>query len=170
MNKKKKKNKKYNYIFLLFSVILYILLLLIYPDKTKVLNSNILNLMKKILPVLALIFIFMFFLELLFPVKKMAELFKKQKTFVLWGVSILSGILSSGSVYLWYPILKELKDNGIKGEIIAVFIFNRAVKLQLLPMMILYFGLKYVVVLTVVMILISVLYGLTFKLLYQLGS
>jgi uncharacterized membrane protein YraQ (UPF0718 family) len=163
---KKKKNKKYNYFFLLLTIVAYLSVLFIYPNKSNILNKNIFNLMGKILPVLILIFIFMFLLELFFPVKKMAELFKKQKSFVLWGVAIISGILSSGSIYLWYPILKELKDNGVKGEILAVFIFNRAVKLQLLPMMILYFGLKYVIVLTVVMILISILYGFIFKLLY----
>ena len=160
---KKKKKKRFNYIFLLFSILTYIAFLIAYPNKRGLLNKNILNLMGKILPVLVLIFVFMFLLELFFPVKKMASLLKRQKNIVLWGVSIFTGILSTGSIYLWYPILKELKENGVQDEIIAVFIFNRAIKLQLLPMMIIYFGLKYVIILTVVMIVLSVFYGLVFK-------
>ena len=160
---KKQKKKGFNYLFLLLSILVYMFFLIGSPDKRGLLNKNILNLIAKILPVLILIFVFMFLLELFFPVKKMASLLKKQKNIVLWGVSIFTGILSTGSIYLWYPILKELKDNGVQDEIIAVFIFNRAIKLQLLPMMIIYFGLKYVIILTVVMIVLSVFYGLVFK-------
>ncbi len=160
---KKQKKKGFNYLFLLLSILVYMFFLIASPNKRGLLNRNILNLLAKILPVLILIFVFMFLLELFFPVKKMASLLKKQKNIVLWGVSILTGILSTGSIYLWYPILKELKENGVKDEIIAVFIFNRAIKLQLLPMMIIYFGLKYVIILTVVMIVLSVFYGLVFK-------
>ncbi len=159
----KKRKKGFNYLFLLLSILTYIIFLTASPDKRGLLNRNILNLLAKILPVLILIFVFMFLLELFFPVKKMASLLKKQKNIVLWGVSIFTGILSTGSIYLWYPILRELKENGVKDEIIAVFIFNRAIKLQLLPMMIIYFGLKYVIILTVVMIALSVFYGLVFK-------
>ena len=165
---KKKKKKGFNYLFLLLSILTYIVFLITYPNKRGLLNRNILNLLAKILPVLVLIFVFMFLLELFFPVKKMARMLKRQKNIVLWGVSIFTGILSTGSIYLWYPILKELKENGVQDEIIAVFIFNRAIKLQLLPMMIIYFGLKYVIILTVVMIVLSVFYGITFKLINTL--
>ena len=169
MNKEKKKKKgKINYIFLAISIIAYLIAILISPEKSGLLNKNIFNLMLKILPVLVLIFLFMFILEIFFPIKKMSDILKKQKNAVLWGVAIFTGILSTGSVYLWYPILKELKENGVKQEILAVFIFNRAIKLQLLPMMIIYFGLKYVIILTIVMILISIPYGIVFKLFFNL--
>jgi len=161
---KKRKRRGFNYIFLFFSLSVYLLAILLSPKKIALLNKNIINLFIKIFPVLILIFVFMFILELFFPIKKMATLMKKQKDFVLWLVAVFTGILSTGSIYLWYPILKELKDNGVKDEIIAIFIFNRAIKLQLLPMMILYFGLKYVAILTLVMIFISVIYGFVFKL------
>lgn len=169
INKEKKKKKgKINHIFLVFSVIAYLIALFLSPKKSGLMNKNIFNLMLKILPVLLLIFLFMFILEIFFPIKKMSDILKKQKNAVLWGVAIFTGILSTGSVYLWYPILRELKENGVKQEILAVFIFNRAIKLQLLPMMIIYFGLKFVIILTLVMILISIPYGIVFKLFFNL--
>ncbi len=164
--KNKKKSKKFNYLFLFITIIIYIFTLVLSPENSVKLNKNIISLVGKILPVLILIFFFMFLLELLFPVKKMAELLKRKKSVKLWIISIISGIISTGSIYLWYPILKEFKENGIKEEIIAIFIFNRAIKLQLLPLMILYFGVKYVLVLTLIMIFISIIYGLVFKLIY----
>lgn len=169
-NTKKKKKKYYNYIFFAFSVASYVLAILLVPDKAHLINKSILNLLIKILPVLVLIFAFMFIMDILFPAKKLARYFKNGRKSTLWLITIAAGIISTGSVYLWYPLLKELQQNGMAPELTAVFIFNRAIKLQLLPMMILYFGLKYVVILTVVMILFSVLYGFIFKLLYNLKS
>ncbi len=58
------------------------------------------------------------------------------------------GILSSGPIFAWYPILKELKDRGAAPSLIAVFLVNRAVKLPLLPMMISLFGWPFVLLLT----------------------
>lgn len=73
--------------------------------------------------------------------------------------AILSGIISVGSVYMWYPLLKDLRKSGMSNKLIAVFIYNRAIKLHLLPVMILYFGLKYTMALTIVTILFSLVIG-----------
>ncbi|NIA23907.1 MAG: hypothetical protein GWP03_07130 [Proteobacteria bacterium] len=109
-------------------------------------------------------------MDIFFPAEKLAKLFKNGKRSTLWIITIVAGIISTGSVYLWFPLLKDLQQKGMSPELTAVFIFNRAIKLQLLPIMILYFGLKYVVTLTVIMIIFSVLYGFVFKLFYNLKS
>jgi uncharacterized membrane protein YraQ (UPF0718 family) len=47
----------------------------------------------------------------------------------------------------------------MREALIATFLYNRAVKIPLLPMMIYYFGFKLVAVLTVYTIIFSVLNG-----------
>jgi uncharacterized membrane protein YraQ (UPF0718 family) len=56
-------------------------------------------------------------------------------------------------------LLKDLRDKGAGESSIAIFLYNRAVKPFLLPVMISYFGWLYVVILTVLMVLASVVVG-----------
>ena len=60
----------------------------------------------------------------------------------------VAGILSMGPIYAWYPLLKELRQKGAKDSLLAIFLGNRAVKPFLMPIMISYFGLHYVLILT----------------------
>ncbi|GAH75359.1 unnamed protein product, partial [marine sediment metagenome] len=74
-------------------------------------------------------------------------------------LSVAAGIISMGPIYVWYPLLKELREKGAGNMPIAVFLYNRAVKPFLLPVMIAYFGWVYVSILTVLTVLASVVNG-----------
>jgi len=74
-------------------------------------------------------------------------------------LSLVAGIISAGPIYAWYPLLKDLKEQGAADGPIAVFLYNRAVKPFLLPVMIGCFGWRYVLVLTVLMMLASIVLG-----------
>jgi uncharacterized membrane protein YraQ (UPF0718 family) len=73
---------------------------------------------------------------------------------------IVAGIVSSGPLYVWYPLLAELRDKGVGYGYLAAFLYNRAIKVPLLPVAIFYFGLKYIVVLTTLMIVFSIIQGI----------
>ncbi len=77
-----------------------------------------------------------------------------------WILSVLGGIISTGPVYMWYPLLRELKKKGLSYGPIAAFIYSRAVKIPLIPLLIYYFGLKYTLVLTGVIVLFSFVLGM----------
>ena len=77
-----------------------------------------------------------------------------------WLIAMVAGIVSAGPIYLWYPLLSDLQEKGMRPAFTAVFLYNRAVKIPLLPMMILYFGLKSVIILTLYMMIFSMLNGL----------
>ena len=81
---------------------------------------------------------------------------KKRK----WLFAILGGIISTGPIYMWYAMLRELKEKGVGYGFIATFLYNRAIKPPLIPVIIYYFGLKFTIVLTGVMIIFSVLQGM----------
>ena len=73
-----------------------------------------------------------------------------------WLLAVIGGILSVGPIYLWYPILGDLKKGGLSDGWIACFLYNRAIKIPLLPLAIYYFNWQYVAVLTVVMVFASI--------------
>jgi uncharacterized membrane protein YraQ (UPF0718 family) len=77
-----------------------------------------------------------------------------------WLMAIVGGILASGPPYLWYPVLSDLKEQGMKNSLVAAFLYSRAVKIPFLPVMIYYFGLEFTVVATVLLIVFSVLNGI----------
>lgn len=83
--------------------------------------------------------------------------------FTRWLIAVGGGIISTGPIYMWYPMLKELKREEVQYGFIATFLYNRAIKPPLIPMMIAYFGWKYTVVLAVVMATISVIQGIMFE-------
>ncbi len=71
----------------------------------------------------------------------------------------VAGIISTGSIYVWYPLLRNVRERGAGDSSIAIFLYNRAVKPFLLPVMVGYFGWVYVAVLTVCTVLGSFVVG-----------
>jgi len=121
--------------------------------------ETFLHLFIKILPTLAIVFCLLFFSNLLIDTKTVVRFLGRKSKAVSWFIAVIGGIISAGPIYLWFPLLSDLQEKGMREGLIAVFLYNRAVKIPLLPMMILYFGFKTVAVLTIYMIIFSLLNG-----------
>jgi len=146
--------------FLLIVIAIYIIVLFIAPEKVLKSLGVFVGIIIKVIPIIILVFILMaitnYFIKPSFLVKFMGK-----KSGVLgWIIAIITGIISTGPIYMWYPLLADLKKKGVRQGLIATFLYNRAIKIPLLPMIILYFGLPYTIVLTIVMMIISVVQGL----------
>ncbi len=76
-----------------------------------------------------------------------------------WVFAIFTGILSHGPVYVWFPLLKDLRKQGMRTGLVAVFLYNRAIKIPLLPVMIFYFGIEFTIILLIWMVVASVIEG-----------
>ncbi|MGM0372563.1 MAG: hypothetical protein ACQEQJ_08690 [Halobacteriota archaeon] len=70
-------------------------------------------------------------------------------------LAALGGLLSHGPVYAWYALLRDFQAEGMRNGLIAVFLYNRAIKLPLLPLFLVYFEVEFAVVLGTVMIVVS---------------
>ena len=119
-----------------------------------------LYILKSIVPVFVLIFSLMIIVNYFITPKRVVKYLGKSSGLKRWFFAIIGGIISTGPIYMWYPMLKELKKRGVNYGFIATFLYNRAIKLPLLPIIIFYFGLPFTVVLTVVMIIFSVIQGM----------
>ncbi|MFW6125964.1 MAG: permease [Chloroflexota bacterium] len=135
---------------------LYGVLFIALPDRASAALRSSGSILWSLLLPLGLVLVVMVFLNLFLKPAQVARFLGAESG--VWGVlmSVAAGIISTGPIYAWYPLLKELREKGAGNTVVAIFLGNRAVKPFLLPVMVSYFGWVYVVVLTVFTVVGSV--------------
>jgi len=157
--KNKLKQISKSWYFLLIIILAY-LFLFIFKQNLFFSSLNLFyNILLKIIPIFILVFILMsitnYFVTPKFVLKHL-----KERKIKKWFFVVVGGILSTGPIYMWYPLLADLKNKGLSYGLIACFLYNRAIKIPLLPIAILYFGWKYILVLSLIIIFMSVIQGI----------
>lgn len=146
-----------------FLVIIILAYFFIYIINFGLFSSSLnffLNLLVKIIPIFVIIFFLMIFVNYFITSEFILKHFKKDKGIKKWVFVVIGGILSSGPIYMWYPLLSDLKERGVSEGLIACFLYNRAIKIPLFPLAIVYFGLKFIIILSLVVIFGSVIQGI----------
>jgi len=142
-----------------FTLVIYFICFIFKPEIFHQASNFFFKLLIRIIPALLIVYLVMFLINLFVkPQKIVRHLGEKSGTKGIL-ISMVAGILSTGPIYVWYPLLKDLREKGMTNMLITIFLYNRAVKIPLLPMMIYYFGLQFTVILTILMIVFSVLNG-----------
>jgi uncharacterized membrane protein YraQ (UPF0718 family) len=155
--------------FLLLAVIGYVILGIFDFALLRNVLCILIRLIARIAPVLLIVFVVMFFTHLFFEGQRIVRFLGKGSGFRGWMVAIAGGIASSGPIYMWYPLLSDLKEKGMTDSLIATFLYNRAIKIPLLPMMVHYFGWDFTLALSIYMVLFSVINGVIVQRLTQRG-
>lgn len=117
------------------------------------------NVMRKVLPVLVIVFLLLLAADLLFEPKWIKRNLGKEAGIKGWLIAAVGGVLATGPIYAWYALLRELREKGMRVSLAAVFLYSRAVKLPLLPLMIHYFGTAYTLVLCLYLLGFSIVSG-----------
>jgi len=162
MNKKKEsqRSKKVDYSFLGSVVVLYLILTLVNLQQTQKALLISARLFLNILPAFVLVILFMAALNYFLNPQKVKKLLGKESGLKGWLIAMALGIVSHGSIYAWYPLLRDLREHGMREGLIAVFIYNRAIKIPFIPVLVYYFGLKFFIVLLIYMLIASVVEGI----------
>jgi len=161
-NKQRSGNKPiFNRMFLfpIGILVIYAILFLAAPDKAGQAIKSSGNVFLSMLIPLCLVFFIMLLINLFLKPAAVAKFLGKGAGIKSIALSAAAGIISTGPIYAWYPLLKDLREKGAGESSIAIFLYNRAVKPFLLPVMVAYFGWLYVVILTILMVLASVAVG-----------
>ena len=124
-------------------------------------------LVNQILLVLIIVFIFMFLLNILLEKETIKNKIKTSKNSTKYIFSIIWWILSTWPVYMWYPFLKQLKNNWLNYGHITTFIYARAVKIPFLAVMIFYFWLKYTIIFNIVLIFLALIVWVLVNLIFN---
>ena len=159
-DRKKRKGQRYSGVyFLCLVLVLYFFLFFFEPERIMDSLKSSGMMCVKIVPILLVVIAFMGILNFFLNPKSVTKYIGRESGIRGWFWAIVTGILSHGPIYLWYPLLKQLREQGMRNGLAAVFLYNRAIKIPLLPVMIYYFGTKFVIVMLVYMILASLAEG-----------
>lgn len=156
----KKKPAFRAYLFLLIVAIVYLVALFAAPDRTFLALQFSLGMLKKLLPILGLVSCFMFLNNLLVKPSWVKNYVGEGSGWKGVFIALVGGALSMGPIYVWYGILQELQQQGMRRSLIASFLYARSVKPQLLPLMIYCFGWLYTLILVFYLIIFSIFNGL----------
>lgn len=163
----KKQNKKRGgtggWIFLAVVLGIYGLSGIIDASQTSRAIASFMQLLDKVLPVLVLVFLLIFVIDLFLNPKRIETYLGQKSGIKGWLVAIIGGILATGPIYAWYAVLSELKQKGMRASLVAVFLYSRAVKLPLLPLLVHYFGIHYTMVLVLYLVIFSLISGLVME-------
>jgi len=137
-------------------LVIYGILFTVLPDKTWLALKGSVAVFWRLLLPLGLVFVVMVAFNLFVKPGQIVRFFGKDAGVKGITLSLVAGIISTGPIYAWYPLLAEVRERGGGNVPIAVFLYNRAVKPFLLPVMIAYFGWAYVGTLTFFTMLASI--------------
>jgi len=151
------------WLFLIIVLLIYGVIALIDFELISVAIADFIKLLDKMLSVLIIVFILIFIINLLLEPSWIKKYLGRRSGIKGWITAIVGGILSTGPIYAWYALLRDLRQKGMKSSLIAVFLYSRAVKLPLLPLLVHYFGMMYTIVLVSYLIIFSVISGLVMK-------
>ncbi len=127
----------------------YIGIIWFFPSYGSLAISKLVFILKALVWPFVFIFVLMWLVDFFVDPKQLAQTFKAMRGWKLWILSILAGIISTGPIYMWYPLLARLKDEAkLRTGYIAAFLYARAIKIPLFPLLILYFGWAYSLALT----------------------
>jgi uncharacterized membrane protein YraQ (UPF0718 family) len=159
-NGKKKNNSSFPVIFL--GIVIGIYCIVAMMDTAIALHAleTFGGILRQIIPVLVLVCALMFLIDLFIKPKAIAKYLGSESGIFGWIVAIIAGIIATGPVYVWYSVLADFREKGMRTALAGVFLYMRSVKLPFMPVMIYYFGGLYTAVLTIYLIGFSVVVGL----------
>jgi len=155
---------------LVILIVVYILLFIFYPEKGNEAFANSLELLERILPLLILVLALTLIFHHLLPVRVIVDYMSKSSGIKKWIIAILAGLISVGSIYTWYPILRRLMEEGTSPGVVSAFLYARAIKLQYIPMLAVYFGVEYTIIVTAALIVASVVIGIIMNIIMEIYS
>ena len=133
---------------LLVVLVLYVLLFVSNSDAALAALQKSGAVLADVLPIVAGVILFTAVLNHFLRPAQIAKHLGRESGIKAWAWAVAAGVVSHGPMYVWYPMLKELRSHGMRDGLIATLFAARVIKLPLLPLMIDYFGMSFTLILS----------------------
>lgn len=159
---KDKKNKKIpgGMKFLIAVIGAYILMLIFDYSGAMAVFQSFMEMNKKVVPLLFFVFVAMVLVNIFLTEENLKKHLGEGRGLKGFLYASIAGILVSGPPYVLFPMLDQLKKKGLSDFHLAIFLYNRNVKIPFFPALIFFFGLAYSIILSFYIIAFSFLNGL----------
>lgn len=151
--------------FLFFVIIIHISIFLFNSQSSVLALSKSYDLFLKLLPIFGMIILITTAVNYLLKPKAIMKHFGKDSGIKGWIFATIAGVISHGPMYAWYPVISELRENGLKDGLLATFMFTRSIKVPFIPIMVDYFGLLFTLILFSNILIVGILQGLAIEVL-----
>lgn len=155
---KEKRKVSGPYRFLLTVLAVYALVGFLDQGLVRVALGGFVGMLLRVLPILAVVFVVLLAINQIGP-ERIRKLLGRESGWKGWLIAAAAGIFISGPPYLLYPMLGELRKQGVRDAFLGVILYNRNVKIPFVPVMVYYFGAPYTLVLSTYIILFAFLNG-----------
>jgi uncharacterized membrane protein YraQ (UPF0718 family) len=145
------------------TALLYVALFAVDPNNATAALASSWSLALTIAPILLLVTLFVALSNYAVTPAAIATYLGADSGATGYVIAAVGGVLSHGPVYAWYSLLADLRDRGMRDGLIAVFLYNRAIKLPLLPLFVYYFRIEYAAVLLCTMVVASIVQGIAIE-------
>jgi uncharacterized membrane protein YraQ (UPF0718 family) len=145
--------------FLLAVLVLYGGVALADAETARAALGSFSSLVGRVLPILGLVYVLVFLFNAFAEPQWITRFVGRSSGLKGWMVAVTAGVLSMGPIYPWYALLAEVKDKGMRPSLVAAFLYARAIKLPLLPLLAHYFGWVYTTVLVGYLLVFAVVNG-----------
>ena len=146
--------------FLIIVALVYLWLFIADPSLAILGIRNTFSMLLKIFPLLIVVLFFMSIVNLYVESGKIKKHMGKESGIKGIMYAIIAGILVSGPPYVLFPMLRDLKKGGARSGLLAIFLYNRNIKIPYIPVMIYYFGLNFTIIISTLIVLFSILNGM----------
>ncbi len=160
MERQRKKTGLGGWVFLLLVLAVYGVTGAVNPETVSQAFSFFAKVMQNVLPALVIVFFLLLTADLLLKPKWIKRNLGREAGVRGWLIAALGGVMATGPIYAWYALLQELREKGMRASLAAVFLYSRALKLPLLPLMVHYFGIAYTLVLCFYLLGFSIINGI----------
>ncbi len=154
------KRKYGGWLFLALVLLAYAVSGLAEPEVAGKALTSFLGMLRKVAPVLALVFLLMFLVERFLTMERTRVWLGSGSGLRGWLTALVAGVFSTGPIYAWYGLLADLRAKGMRTALVSVVLYARAIKLPLLPLLAHYFGLDYMVLLSLFLAIFALVNGL----------
>jgi len=160
MENKRSKKGFGGWIFLLIMLAIYGVIAIVDTETAGQVSRFSAKVMQNLWPALVIVFFLLLAADLLLKPKWIKRNLGREAGIRGWLMAAVGGVLATGPIYAWYALLGELREKGMRMSLAAVFLYSRALKLPLLPLMIHYFGITYTLVLYLYLFGFSIVSGI----------